>query len=431
MKIYLFFIFMLLNTFGLNTIGQRLFQQRWKSWLGYWVSASCMILFMWTVSDPSVLFGDFDEGYYPAGRLILESSSSLLYNPVAMEPIPGFVNIPIIAILFIPFSLLTLGDAHFLLIILSTLAVFTICYFLIKLTKVSGRKRIALIGLFVINGPLYYTLRHGNATHFVLLLLVAGLFCIQAKRDIWLGIILAIAALLKLPLFLFSIYYLMRQKWQVVMGFSATLLAVVGASLILFSFDLHLTWFEKCILPYAGKPMAGFNIQSVDGFLARLLTENNLINWVPLEVGWDFKIIRYILLSLLIGGTILVCWRSKPPSTLEEENLEFSIVLCLALVISPITWTYYYSFLLLPLSLYLGNTLAVPKGRLWFNLVLLSTLLISLPVILPWSSSLVLRQLISKLLISHYFFGGVLLLGVLLAARLQVSKISQQLYCKN
>ncbi len=194
---------------GLNTIDQKFLKQRWKLWLGYGIIALHMIFFMWTLSEPSEFFSDFNGGYYPASRLILENPSRL-YDVAGAEPMPGFVNIPIITILFTPFSFFNLYNAHFLLAVLSGLAVFAACYFLVKLTKVSGGKRIALIGLFVINGPLYYSLREGNVTHFVLLLLLGGFFCIQAKRKILLGIILAIAALLKVPLFLLGIYYVVR-----------------------------------------------------------------------------------------------------------------------------------------------------------------------------------------------------------------------------
>lgn len=169
--------------------------------------------------------------------------------------------------------------------------------------------------------------------------------------------------------------------------------------------------------------MVAFNVQSVDGFLGRLLTDGSLHSWLPIEVGWNFKVIRLVSILLLVGMTVWICWRADLPGSLEEENLEFSIFLCLALIISPISWTHYYLFLLLPLSLYLGNGLALPQERLWSNLVLVSALLVSLPV-KPAPRLLIpgLKPIGSKLLISHYFFGGVLLLGVLLAARWYTSK---------
>jgi hypothetical protein len=421
MKIYLSFFLIILGTVGLNTIARKYLKRRWNLWLAYGIPGLCMIVFMRTASQHFELFGDFDVGYYPAGRLILENPSRLYYIP-ENELMPGFVNIPIIALLFTPFSLFSIPKSHVLFVLLSILSSFAACYFLAKLTKVFGFELIALIGFFIINGPLYNSILEGNSTHFVFLLVLAGFFCSQTKREIWSGVLLAIAALVKIPLFLLGIYYVLRGRWRVVVGFSSALLAIVAASVLLFGLDLHMTWFEQCIQRYAGKPMAAYNVQSVDGFLARLLVSSNLTNWLPLEVGWEFKLLRYTLLSLLVGTTLWVCWRSNKPRSLEEENLEFSIALCLALVISPVSWTHYYLFLLLPLSLYLGNQLAVMKGRLWSSLLGVCTLSISLPVIVAEPANPVLRVVYSKLFISHYFFGGVLLLGVLLAVRWQSAK---------
>lgn len=419
MKIYLFYVILILVTVGLNTIAQKFLKQRWNLWLGCGVPAIGMMLFLWRVSTPPVdeWFGDFFVAYYPAGHLILQNTSDL-YSTHRL----GFVNIPIIALLFTPFTSFNRSIAIILFTILGILTILITYYFLIRLTKVSGWKKIALLGLFVINGPLYHSIWYGNLTHFVLLVLLLVFFCLKKKREFWLGILLVIAALIKIPLFLLGIYFATRRNWRVVAGFGAALLAIVGASLLLFGVELHLTWYHQCILPFAGKVMASFNVQSLDSFLARLAYSS--YKWWPIDIDWRFKVIRYALLSLLVGTTVWVGWRSQPPQTLEVENLEFSIILCLALLISPISWTHYYLFLLLPFSLYLGNKLAVPQGRLWSSLVVTSILLTSLPVINAAPANPTLNFLYSRLLLSHYFLGGVLFLGILLAARWHTSKLS-------
>ena len=422
MKIYLTFILLILGTVGVNTLAQKFLKQRWNLWLGYGVPALIMMLFLGMSSTPPRhdWFGDFKGAYYPAGRLIIQNPSAL-YN----IGLYGFVNIPILALFFAPFSALNKISATLLFTSLGGLAVLTTCYFLVKSKNIFGWRRIALLGIFVINGPLYHSLWYGNLTHFLLLLLLAILVCIEKKRDFLLGTLLAIAALIKLPLFLLGVYFALRKRWRILVGIGTALLGIVAASVLLFGFDLHSVWLDH-IGFLSGKPISAYNVQSVDGFLARLLfdTNGNLRNWLPIEVDWRFKVIRYLLLLLLVGTTFWVCWRSKPPSTLEEENLEFSIVLCLALIISPISWTHYYLFLLVPFSFYLANRLAVPQGRLWSSLVPIAILLTSLPVITAEPANPVLRFLYSRLLISHYFLGGVLLLGVFLAARWQASKCS-------
>jgi hypothetical protein len=111
---------------------------------------------------------------------------------------------------------------------------------------------------------------------------------------------------------------------------------------------------------------------------------------------------------------------------LRAQYTELSIVLCLALIASPISWTHYYLFLLLPLSLYFGNKLDIPNRGVWFSLMAASALLISPPVVIVGNNLSILGPLASKLLISHYLFGGLLLLGILLAARLRGTGVYQE-----
>src|SRR5919199_6332392 len=311
MKIYLVFILGILVVARLNPIAPKFRKQRRDLSLVYGTMALGIMSFLLKVSIPPrhELFGDFRGSYYPAGSII--------------------VNNPIIALLFKPFAALNIRISTILFTLLGGLAVLAACYLLLRLTNNIGWKPITLIGLFVINGPLYHSLWYGNLTHFVLLLLLAAWLCLEQKRDFVLGILLAVAALIKIPLFMLGVYFALRRKWRVTAGFGATLLAIVGASLLLFGSDLHLAWLHH-IGQFSGKPLSSYNVQSVDGFLARLLTDTKgeLRNWQPLTVGWDFKLIRYALISLLVGTSIWVCWRSKPPKTLEAQNLEFSIVLC-------------------------------------------------------------------------------------------------------
>lgn len=422
MKSYLFYILLILFTLALNSIAIKFLKQRWNLWLGYGLPAPCMMWFLWKGSPPITAFGDFTRAYYPAGRLIIENSSEL-YQELGVK---GFVNIPIIAFLFTPFSLFNEPNAQIIMLALGILAIITTYYSLVKVTNIFGWKKIALFGIFVINGPLYYSLRQGNTTHFVLLLLLAAVFCLQGKREIWAGALLAIAALIKLPLLLFGFYLAARRRWRATLAFITTLLVIVESSLLLFGVDLHLTWFYECIQPYSSKPISRYIVQSVDGFLIRLNTSPNLLNTMALiEVDWRFKVIRYLLVALLIGGSIWICWRSKQPTTLEVENLEFSIALSLAIITSPLSWTHYYLLLLLPLSLYLGDKLAVSKEGLLVKLMVLATILISLPVKRVIIEDQFLKLLVLRFFISHYFFGGILLLGILLTARWHNSRHPQ------
>lgn len=420
MVIYFIYAVLILLTVGLNTKALSSKKQDANLWITYGLPAVLMAIFSFAVSY-SNFCGDFNKSYYPAGRLILENPANLYEWSRGL----GFVNIPIFALLFIPISFLNKLAAQIIFTLLGLVAIWGSGHLLVKLTKATGWQKLAIWGLILINGPLYYSLKQGNSTHFVLLLLIAAVFCMRDKREIWVGVLLAIAALIKIPLFLLAGYFTLRGRWRVLMGFAGALFAIVGASVLLFGLDLHIVWYQKCILAFTGKSIAAFNVQSVDGFLARLFTNAELKNWELLQMGGNFKVMRYLLFSLLFGSTLFVLWRSKSPINYQTENLEFCIFLCLGVVVSPISWTHYYLYLLLPLSLYLTNQLPTLSGQIWTKLILISTILVSLPVILIKVDNPLMKLLYSKILISHYFFGGILLMSVLLIARWQAAKFDQ------
>lgn len=424
MKSNLGFWLQMLGINKLITIVKKFFIKSYF-WRDYGIPIFCCLLFLsiiyykYNVDTPPL--GDFVKAYYPAGRLVLEKPDDL-YR-IAKINVFGFVNIPIIAYLFTPFSLLNLDSAKIVFTVLGILSIFLAGFFLLKLTHVDGWRRTGLFLLLALNGPFYNSIQLGNTTHFVFLLLIGLFFCYQTKRDILSGVLLASAAIVKIPLMFICIYFMLRKRWRAVASFFTILLAFVGFSLLIFGFNLNLTWFNECILAFSGKAIAGYNVQSVDSFLIRLLTNSSLKSWQLIEVGWDFKLIRYLMLSLLIGGTIWILWRLKRPTTLEAENLEFSIFLCLALITSPISWTHYYLFLVLPFALYVGDMLSIPKNWSWQGLILLSIFLVSAPPIKDiWFDNIVFTFLARAVLVPHHFLGGILFLGILLTARWQAAK---------
>jgi len=287
------------------------------------------------------------------------------------------------------------------------------------LAALRGWQRTALAALFVANGPLYNSLREGNLTHFILGLLVIAIWCLDTRRDGWLGGILAVVGLLKPPLFLLAVPFLLRRKPRFAMAFGVTLAVVAVVSLAAFGIDPHVTWYERTVEPFTRHPLGAFNVQSVDGFLARLLAgAAHLTSWRPIEeFGTGFLAARIGTALVLAGATAWVFRASRPAVGPDGLRLEFATMLSLALVIGPISWTHYYLLLLLPAALFLGGRLALPAGRRWSAAMWAGIALISPPVVVPNTAYPVLGPVVARLLMSNYFFGGVLLLGVFLAAR--------------
>ena len=401
-------------------------KQKWILWIGFGIVF--LLRFLLILKEAGKGSGDFIKAYYPAGTQVLTNPFSLYFGK-GEDTCYGFVNIPILAYIFTPLTLFTQDTAARIFAVIGFIAIILTWWLLIKTTKISGWKIVALTGLFLVNEPLYYSLRLGNTTHFVLLLLVVANYFFQVKKEIWRGVLLAIAAIIKIPFWILGIYYFASKKWRVIIGYFGAILAIVGASIGLFGIDLHLFWQKQCIAPFADKPIGAFNMQSVNGFLARLLLNPQLSSYKLLDIDWKFRLTRNLIIFILIASVVLTFWILKLSSKAEEVNLEFSIILCLAILISPISWSHYYLVLLLIFSLYLGNQLAIPKGYGWAILIWLSAILTSLPLLPSTSpdSNTIYGLLLSKLLVSHYFLGGILLFGTLLAAKWKIGKYSQQI----
>jgi hypothetical protein len=382
---------------------------------------SAVGLLMWHWSDPPIQFIDFTQAYYPAGRAILEDVSRLYERISACEAtaICGFVNIPIIALLFSPLSVLPLNSAHALFGLLSLLCVTATIYMMWRISDASSRTKYVIVLLFVINGPLFYSLKEGNLTHFVLLALVAGLLCIDRKRDAWAGVFFAMAAIIKLPLLLFAGYFLARRRWDVIRGYCAILVGVCSISILYAGWNSHVEWYREAVLPFANKGLSAFNVQSIDAFLLRLGDDTRLYDWKPYDVSWEFRLLRHFFAAALVGLSWLVFRRSPEPSNMRTVALELSMVLCVALIISPVSWTHYYLLLLLPLSLYAGRQLAIPFHGGWLAAVAVCVLLISPPVTFVSPNSWLGAQMVNKFLMSHYLGGAVLLWLLLGYARWQ------------
>lgn len=381
---------------------------------------SVVAVWTWQISEPSVLFSDFNVAYYPAGRAVHEDLPHL-FTRCWDTPVCGFVNIPIVAFLFTPFSILTLHHAQWLFVGLSLITVGMSLFLLWSLTDRTCSRRWAIVVLFALNGPLFYSLKEGNLTHFTLLLLIAGVVCLDISRERSAGVCFALAAIIKLPLLLFAVYFFGTRRWGVVLGYGVTLVAVTALSLWYAGWAGHVEWYREVIMPFSNKGLSAFNVQSIEGFLLRLQDGAGLYEWKPVEVAGHVKMAGRVCAALLVGLSCLLFLRNPGRQPREVMFLELSMVLCLSLIISPISWSHYYLLLLLPLGLYAGKRLPIQDHSGWPLAMVLCILCITPPVMFLGEDGALHGQL-ARTLLSHYLMGALLLWGLLAYARWQVAE---------
>lgn len=392
------------------------------------LAAALIHLLWWQISEPPTLFSDFFKAYYPAAEYLWENGLRAPW-PLTEEGAGGFVNIPVIAWLFLPFVFLGEEPAGWTFLAINVLATAAATVGLLRLAeaRILSCVGVALVLLVLVNGPLVNSLREGNTTQFVLLALVFGILLLRSGRPYLAGVIIGASALIKLPMLLVLAYFVWKRRWSVVAGAASSLGLVVGASIVLFGLDSHFGWFQCCVDPFLRGVIPAFNVQSIDGFIVRLDTgASRLREWDPLPRTTVHQIARIVSLGAVLIMTYLVLRQSHQPTdtgpgqqerNIRLEHLDIGVMVTLAVVCSPVSWSHYYLLLLLPWTLLLREVMAGDGDWRIRTLTIVSMLLASPPIIDVPDGPAMLREILARTLISSWLFGGLALLAALLVAR--------------
>ncbi len=388
--------------------------------------------FFWSISEPGIIFSDFYKAYFPVANSFWNDGphDGWINGEVAVG---GFVNLPIVGYLFVP--LVAVGEAAAGWTFLGFGLGVVIAAWALLAYQFCNRPRAAVLlaFLFLVNGPLINSLREGNLTHVVLFLLVLALYLWRSGREIGAGVVFGICAVLKPPLLLLGVFFLIIRRWRVVAGGAAAISAIVVLSFAVHGLDINIDWYRSNIEPYVGGVIPALNNQSLDGFLIRLWTgERYLFDWRPFVPTDLHRTIRLIILPLLYGGVFWAIWRATRfgdvtfdtgrPS--RAELYGFCAVLVLALVSSPLTWTHYYLYLLVPFAIFIGDRALLDNDRLSFGLIVAAMVLTSLPVTVLRIEPGLTATIIAKSAISAWFFGGLFFLAACLRTLMRRSELT-------
>ena len=380
-----------------------------------WTAAETVLAVVYAASMLALTSGpvliDFTKAYHYAGRAIV-SDPATLYDCTRAQ---CYVNLPAIALLFAPYGLMEPYTAG---VVFSLIGLAALAVAVRHLTRDAHAD--IVLWLIALSGPLYYSIRIGNTTHFLLIALIVAFDRLAIGRERLAGGLLAAAALIKPPLALFLPYLLLRRRYGAALTMAAVVAAVVGLSIALYGIDLHLFWLRSFVIGHGGSPVGAYNVQSVNGFLAHLATRGHLRDWYPIPMGAGFRAASLVLAAAIGLGVVLVCWRAGRPRSARAWYAELSLVLTLAVVVAPISWSHYYLLLLLPMAAALGG-LRLPSPRPAIAIgIAAAALLISLPVVILPIPGRIPSALYDRIVVSHYFYGGVVLLAALGVVRARV-----------
>ena len=194
--------------------------------------------FFW-LSGRMILEGEspYNETQYLAGH----DTYGIKWRPNNIFPYP----LPL-ALIFIPFGLISLANAYILWQIVSLVSIALIIFTLLNHWKESAQRRL-LIPIFAFMfffGPLYLTLFTGSIGAIAALVILGAILLFEKDKSLLAGIVLSLT-ILKPPqglpiLLLAGIWFLARRDWKAILG-----VAIGGISLLLIGMIQDPLWAIK------------------------------------------------------------------------------------------------------------------------------------------------------------------------------------------
>jgi hypothetical protein len=319
---------------------------------------------------------EWDEVYLAASRDM--TSGHLLYPPRN-----GFVYPPFIAWILIPFSQLAPFSAR---VIWYAVNVGCIFLFVRWSWQLSGGKRlevtaapdrreptIAVLGLLCGWPFIFNAFSHHQTDLVIGTLMMAGCLFLGQSRPLRAAVCLGLAAAMKGPAMLWCPYLAWRRQWKAAVGM---LTVAVGLNLLpnLFITPPGGGWWLRDWVKYVSLPMRRRDLQPGMWFSDMMVNQSlggAIGRWFTTKLTWTDGGVRMIarphILSpgvlkfalaagmvLLLGGTMLAQGTRPLPFSGNRDDtpspaaLEFSMVLMLMLLLSPMSSKAHFGTLILP-----------------------------------------------------------------------------------
>ncbi|HEU5246651.1 MAG TPA: glycosyltransferase family 87 protein [Candidatus Udaeobacter sp.] len=339
------------------------------------------------------------ELWYATGKHVLAGDEIYFFRAGKYD----FMYPPPCALFLAGASLLGQGGLIFLLVAINSVAWF----YSAKLSAVLARGHRSTTNrwLYLVPSLLMivyiWSSYHLGQPNLVLLALMLGAFAaLRAKHEFVAGGLFAIAAAIKAFPVLAIIYLVYRRYWSAAVTLVAALLfllLILPAPFRGFQRAWHdLEKWSDGMLKYSEvtvgqRPMRSYTWknQSLIGVSNRLLRHVDAdaasaphqpvyVNFADLK----FPVVNAIIISVAValGILFIAVMPQRDMRTTESDAIEFALLLLLMLMITPLSFGYFYSWLMLPFAI-VTHRLLIGKGSalLWWSLPALASLALSIP----------------------------------------------------
>lgn len=310
--------------------------------------------------------------YYAAGQSLISGRQDLYAADFALGQVMDYRYPPFFLVALLPFWYLPYPVAAYLWYLFSIAQIFALVFVLQKfLPESEDRNKIGLL-LFFSVAPYFITILHyGNVHLLATFLLFTALHLMLQGKERWSAILLALTITIKLTPALFLLYFAMKQKWRYVAQVGLFLLVINLLPAFYFGFGKNLEllkdWYQHVVVNQKFHELNGPINLSLKGQLTRYLspvdyeqrvdgdTRYPQVNFAALSE----ETIRWLWLGFSSMTMIITFWllyrndvKTVSVEELSEKKqniiLEYGLLICLMLLIEPLTSKIYFIALLLP-----------------------------------------------------------------------------------
>jgi Glycosyltransferase family 87 len=317
--------------------------------------------------------------YYAAGRSLVSGRTDLYSPDFALGRVMDYRYPPFFLIALFPLWLLPYSAAAYIWYLLSVIEMAG-CVVLVSRTFQMSKLMWLGVALAVAQ---YFVmaLHYGNAQLLAVFLLFASLYFAHRRKYLTAAILMALAITIKLTPVLLLPYFALKKRWAMLAAVLVLLAAINIAPSVYFGFrennQLLKTWYEHVIASQEFHEDNGPINLSLKGQFRRYLTDVDYSQRVDGDVNYpavNFASLSRdhvaqawtIIAAVLFAGVLLlmlVLPTSYEATTIEsnksdESNkivpLELAVLICLMLLVGPLTSKIYFVALLWPVAC-LGN----------------------------------------------------------------------------
>ncbi|SRR6266571_929506 len=304
--------------------------------------------------------------YYAAGRSLIQGRTDLYSPDFAVGRVMDYRYPPFFLIALFPFWLIPYRVAAYIWYLLSVLEIAGCALIITKVfPKLRERKKMWLPVALAVAQYFVMVLHYGNAHLLAVFLLFGSLYLVLQRKTLWAALLMALAITIKLTPILLLPYFALKKRWNFLIGVVAFLIVINLAPSAHFGFrrnaELLATWYRHVVSSQEFHEDNGPINLSLKGQLRRYLTDVDYSQRVDGDV--DYAAVNLgsvsrehavelwaVIAGILFSGVMFLIWWARQGFGRGANSLELALMICLILMIGPLTSKIYFIALLWPVA---------------------------------------------------------------------------------